>query len=49
MNKEQFEIEVMDFISGQMSEDKRKVFKDFLDKNPEYEADFEEMNRKSVV
>ncbi|SNZ01096.1 HEAT repeat domain-containing protein [Flagellimonas pacifica] len=40
MNKEQFEIEAMDFISGQMSEDKRKVFIDFLDKNPEYESEF---------
>ncbi|MGX1928711.1 hypothetical protein [Flagellimonas sp. 2504JD4-2] len=50
MNKEKFEIQVMDFLSGQMSEKEKKDFKNFLDENPEYATEFNELSNtlKSV-
>lgn len=44
MNREQFEIQAMDFISGNMSEEEEKDFRNFLDKNPEYKSEFEKLS-----
>lgn len=44
MSKEQFEIQAMDFISGNMSENEKREFENFLDSNPEYKTEFMELS-----
>lgn len=41
MNKEKFEIKVMDYLSGNMSENEKRELRNFLAKNPEHQAEFE--------
>lgn len=43
MNKENFETRSIDYMSGIMSEDEKRDFKKFLDENPEYTDQFDEL------
>lgn len=43
MNKENFETRSIDYMSGAMSEDEKRDFMNFLDENPEYTDQFDEL------
>lgn len=43
MKQEEFEIQLMEYLKGTMPEDKRKVFEDFLAKEPQAKKQFEEL------
>lgn len=43
MNKENFETRSIDYMSGAMSEDEKRDFMKFLDENPEYTDQFDEL------
>lgn len=45
MNKENFETRSIDYMSGAMSEEEKRDFMKFLDENPEYTDQFDELAR----
>ena len=43
MDKEKFEIMAMDFMSGEMSNKDAEDFREFLEKNPNYQEEYNQL------